>query len=71
MAKKIKLVLTENQIDVLMLAIEWAIGTVDEDFKTDSPEIYAEMKKMQKLDESLTKTIQNHYATLTIVKGNN
>ena len=54
-----------------MLAIEWAIGTVDEDFKTDSPEIYAEMKKMQKLDESLTKTIQNHYATLTIVKGNN
>ena len=71
MAKRIKLVLTENQIDVLMLAIEWAIGTVDEDFKTDSPEIYAEMKKMQKLDESLTKTIQNHYAILTIVKGNN
>lgn len=62
MAKRIKLVLTEQQTDVLMLAIEWAIGTVDEDFKNDSPDIYAEMKKMQKLDASITKTVQNHYA---------
>ena len=62
MAKKIKLILTENQADVLMLAMQWAIGTVEEDFKDDSPELYAEMKKMVKLETSLENTIQKHYA---------
>lgn len=58
MTKKIKLLLTENQVDVLMQAMEWAIGTVDEDFKNDAPEIYKEMKKMKKLDESIIKQVQ-------------
>jgi len=62
MSKKIKLVLTENQIDTLRVAMEWAIGTVEESFKQDAPEIYAEMKKMVKLDNSISNTIEKHYA---------
>lgn len=62
MAKKIKLVLTENQIDVLMQALEWAIGTVDDSFKEDAPEIYKDAQKMRQLDVSIINTVQKHYA---------
>lgn len=62
MAKKIKLVLTENQIDVLTQALEWAIGTVDDSFKEDSPDLYKDAQKMRQLDASILKTIQKHYA---------
>jgi hypothetical protein len=44
MAKKIKLVLTENQIDALQIAMDWAIGTVDSEFKQSDPEIWKEMQ---------------------------
>lgn len=62
MAKKIKLVLTENQVDVLMQALEWAIGTVDDSFKEDSPELYKDAQKMRQLDTSITNAVQKHYA---------
>jgi len=62
MAKKIKLVLTENQIDALQIAMDWAIGTVDSEFKQSDPEIWKEMQQIQKLRASVLNTIQNHYA---------
>jgi hypothetical protein len=62
MTKKIKLVLTENQIDALQIAMDWAIGTVDSEFKQSDPEIWKEMQQIQKLRASVLNTIQNHYA---------
>ena len=62
MAKKIKLVLTDNQIYVLMQALEWAIGTVDDSFKEDAPDIYKAAQKMRQLDTSITNAVQKHYA---------
>ena len=62
MAKKIKLILTEGQMETLQLALTWAIGTVEEDFKNDSPELYKEMKQMVKLDASIENTVVKHFA---------
>lgn len=62
MAKKIKLVLTESQIDALQIAMDWAIGTVDSEFKQSDPEIWKEMQQIKKLQSSVLNTVQNHYA---------
>ena len=61
MAKKIKLVLTENQIEALQIAMDWAIGTVDDEFKESDPETWKEMQQIKKLQSSVLNTIQNHY----------
>ena len=62
MSKKIKLILTENQIDALQIAMDWAIGTVDSEFQQSDPEIWKEMQQIKKVQASILNTIQKHYA---------
>ena len=53
-----KLVLTENQLELLMTALDWARATTDGISKEDDEDIYTMGKRLDKLDEQLTRQIQ-------------